>query len=164
MAEIETLDVSQLLANTYTAKQKNLWILEIDGIDAFTCVSANRPQITFDEVEIHYLNLRRYYAGKGQWNEISLTLNDPIAPSAAQRVMQWVLLQFEPITGRSGYPSFYQKDITLKLIDGLGNVVEKWILRGAFIKDANFNDLDFASAEPVQITLGIRYQRADLIY
>ena len=104
-------------------------------------------------------------SGKPQWNTINLVLNDPISPSAAQKVMEWVLLQHEFITGRSGYPSFYQKDITLKLIDGLGNVVEKWKLQKAWITDANFGDLDYGSAgDTMQVTITIRYNSAILLF
>ena len=85
MAEI--LETQQLLANTYEAKRKFRWILQIDGVDAFVLKTCQRPQQTFEETVIDYINTKRYLSGKGAWNPISITMNDPIAPSAAQKVM-----------------------------------------------------------------------------
>ena len=41
-------------------------------------------------------------------------------------------------------------------------MVEEWTLKGAFIQDAQFGDLDFGSSDPVEITLTLRYDYAIL--
>src|SRR5258708_39055411 len=98
----ETLEVSQLLANTYEPKRKFRWLLAIDGIDAFVLKTAARPQFTAEETVIDYINAKRYVSGKFAWNPIAITMNDPVATSAAQKIMDWVRLNYEPLTGRMG--------------------------------------------------------------
>lgn len=158
MAEI--LETNTMLANTYEPKRKFRWILQIDGIDAFVCKTASRPQMTFEETVIDYINTKRYLAGKMAYSPMTITLHDPIAPSAALKVMEWVRLCYEVLTGRMGYASFYKKDITLKLLDPQGAVVEHWDLRGAWVQDSNFGDLDYASSDNVEINCVLRYDSA----
>ena len=158
----ETLEVQQLLADTYEPKRKFRWIIAIDGIDAFTAKTATRPQLTFDETVIDYINQKRYLSGKGTWAPLNLSLYDPIVPSAAQKVLEWIRLDWENTTGRMGYASFYKKTINLKLLDPVGAVVEDWELQGTWIQDANFNDLDYTVSDPVDIAMVLRFDQAVL--
>jgi hypothetical protein len=160
----ETLEVGSLLANTYEPKRKFRWILQIEGIDAYTLKTAARPQLTFDEVVIDYINTKRYVSGKQTWAAMAVTTHDPIAPSAAQKVMDWVRLNYEPLTGRMGYASFYKKNIVLKLLDPQGTVVEYWDIIGAWPQDVNFGDLDYASNDNSEISFTLRFDNAVLQY
>jgi hypothetical protein len=102
--------------------------------------------------------------GKGEWQDLEITLYDPIVPSAAQAVMEWVRLSHESITGRDGYADFYKKDINLYMLGPVGDKIEQWTLKGAFISQANFGDLDFSSNDPATITLTLTYDYAILEY
>ena len=152
----ETLETTQLLANTYEPKRQFRWILEIDGIDAFTARTAARPDKQFESTVIDYINQKRYVAGKGEWQPIEITLYDPIAPSAAQKVTQWLRLVHDDPTGRMGYAEMYKKNFSLKLLDGIGNVVEKWNFIGAWPMQVNWGELDYASSDNVTITISVR--------
>lgn len=158
MAEI--LETNTMLANTYEPKRKFRWLMEIQGIDAFTLKTASRPQVTFEETVIDYINTKRYVAGKGAYSPLNITLQDPIAPSAAQKVMQWVRLAYEVQTGRMGYATMYKKDFSLKMLDPQGAVIEQWDVKGAWIQDVNFSDLDYASSDNAEISLVVRYDSA----
>lgn len=158
----EILDVQALLADTYEPKRKNRWIIAINGIDAFTAKLASRPQVSFDETTIDYVNQKRYISGKGTWGALSLTLIDPIVPSAAQKVMEWVRLDWENVSGRMGYSQFYKKTINLKMLDPVGAVVEDWEIQGAWIQEANFGDLDYSSSDVAEVALTIRFDQAVL--
>jgi len=160
----ETLDVGTLLANNYEPKKKSRWILQIDGIDAYTLKTAARPSLTFDETVIDFINTKRYVPGKQTWNPIQVTAHDPIAPSAAQKVMDWVRLVYEPLTGRMGYSSFLKKNIVLKLLDPQGTVVEYWDIIGAWPQDVQFGDLDYATSDNAEITFTLRFDGAVLQY
>jgi len=160
----ETLEVAQLLANTYEPKRKFRWILQIDGVDAFVMKTAARPQATFEETVVDYVNAKRYLSGKMAWNPMAVTMHDPVAPSAAQKIMDWLRLNYEPLTGRMGYATFYKKDITLKLLDPQGTVVELWDIRGAWPQDINWGDLDYASSDNAEIAFTMRFDNATLQY
>jgi hypothetical protein len=155
MAEI--LDVNTLLASNYEPKRKFRWIFEIDGLDAFTLKTGARPQLTFEETVIDWLNTKRYLAGKQSYSPLNITLNDPIAPSAAQKTMNWVRLCYEVQTGRMGYKSFYAKDFALKMLDPQGAVIEQWDFKGGWVQDANWDELDMASSDITEVKLVIRY-------
>ena len=101
--------------------------------------------------------------GKGEWQDITIGLYDPIVPSAAQAVMEWVRLGHESLTGRRGYADFYKKDLTLELLGPVGDVVEQWTIKGALITSTNFQDLDWASgADVAMVEMTLSYDYAVL--
>ncbi len=76
--------------------------------------------------------------------------------------MEWVRMSHESVTGRDGYSDFYKKDVTFNMLGPVGDVVEEWTLKGTYIADAQFGELNFGSSEPVEITLSLRYDYAIL--
>lgn len=158
----ETLDVTSMLPNKFEPKRKNRWVLMIEGIDAFIMKSTARPTVTTDEVEVPFVNARRYLAGLTKFNTIAVALHDPIAPSGAQQVMEWIRLHFESVSGRSGYADFYKRDVQLKLLDPVGTVIELWDIKGAFITEANFGELTYDDGTPTEISLTLRFDNAVL--
>jgi hypothetical protein len=160
----ETLSVSDMLPNKFEPKRKFRWVFSIEGIDAFLIKTASRPNITISEQEIHFINSRRYVAGKSNFDAVTVTLYDPIAPSGAQQVMEWVRTHFESVSGRAGYADFYKRDCQLKMLDPVGTVVELWDMKGCFLTNANFNDLDYSAEDPSEISLTIRFDNCVLQY
>ena len=156
------IDANQAMFTPFEPKLKNRFIMSIDGIPAYLIKTAARPSIEFEEVELNHMNVKRYVKGKASWQPIDITLYDPIVPSSAQAVMEWVRLGHESVTGRDGYSDFYKKDIQFQVLGPVGDVVEQWTLKGTFITSANFNDLDFSSSDPVEVTLSLRYDYAIL--
>ena len=158
----ELLNANDIMFTPFEPKLKNRFHMIIDGIPAFIIKAGNRPSITFEEVTLEHMNVKRYVKGKGAWNDLQITLYDPIVPSAAQAIMEWVRLSHESVTGRDGYSDFYKKDVQFQVLGPVGDVVEQWTLKGAWIQSANFNDLDFASSDPVDISVTLRYDYAIL--
>lgn len=161
----EILEVSQLLPIAYEPKRQNKWVLEWDGIDAYTIKTFARPQMNLNEIVIDYINMKRYYTGKFEFQTASFTLVDPIAPSQAQKVMEWVRLAHENMTGRDGYKEFYTaKNFKLKLLDPPGAVVELWDFTSAFPTSVNFGSLDYSSAEVATVEVTIRFDGVELMF
>ena len=158
----ELVDANDIMFTPFEPKLKNRFILTIDGVPSYVIKTSNRPSINFEEVVLDHMNVKRYVKGKGEWQELELTMYDPIVPSAAQAVMEWVRLSHESVTGRDGYSDFYKKDVTINVLGPVGDKVEEWTLKGAWIKTANFGDLDFTSNDPVDITVTLRYDYAIL--
>jgi hypothetical protein len=51
------------------------------------------------------------------------------------------------------------------MLGPVGDKIEKWTLNGAFISQANFNEVDFSNAnEPATIDLTLTYDYAVLEY
>ena len=157
-----TIDPSDIMFTPFEPKTKNRFIMSIEGIPAYLIKTANRPQIQFEEIVLDHINIKRYIKGKGAWQPIDITLYDPVVPSAAQACMEWIRLSHESVTGRDGYSDFYKKDVTIKVLGPVGDVVEQWTLKGAWIQTATFNDLDFSSSDPAEVSVTLRYDYAIL--
>jgi hypothetical protein len=159
----DTLSVPEMLPTKFEPLAKRRFVLAIEGIDAFLIKTAARPTYTTEEVTVNFINSTRYLAGKTTFGTMAVTLHDPIAPSGAQQVMEWIRLTFESVSGRGGYADFYKRDIQVKMLDPVGTVVQLWDIKGAFITEANFNDVSYDStADLAEISLTLRFDNAVL--
>jgi hypothetical protein len=137
----------------------------IEGIPSFIIKAAGRPNLTSTITVLDHINVDRKVKGKSRWQDITITLYDPIVPSGAQAIMEWIRLGHESVTGRDGYSDFYKKDITFNSLGPVGDKVEEWVLKGAWCSDVNFNEMDWANdGEAVTITVTIAYDYAILNY
>lgn len=151
----------------YEPKRKNRFILRFPselGINEWFVETTNRPKITIKSTEIPFLNTKRYVAGIYEWGTIGVTLRDPIGPSAAQAMMEWVRLHAESVTGRMGYAAGYKKDIELEMLDPTGVVIEKWSLIQCFLTDVDFGSLGYSDDALAGITLTLRPDYCVLLY
>ena len=158
------LDTNDLMFTAFEPKLQNRFIMLIDGIPSYLIKKTARPSITFNNITLDHINTKRKIKGKGTWNPISMDLYDPITPSGAQAVMEWVRLSHESVTGRDGYSDFYKKDINIQTLGPVGDVVEEWKLKGAYCQAANFGDMDWSSDAPANINLTIEMDYAILNY
>jgi len=156
------IDPNEIFFTPFEPKMANRFIMEIDGIPAYLIKTAQRPQLQLNSVPLDHINVKRYVKGKAEWQPVTVTLYDPIVPSGAQAVMEWVRLHHESVTGRDGYSDFYKKDITFNVLGPVGDKVEEWTLKGAFIESTDFSDLNYSEATPAEISLTLRYDYAIL--
>lgn len=160
-------DLLTKMPNPFEPKRKNRWLIRFPselGIQEWWLASASRPSISQNEVEIPFLNTSTWVLGRFTWEPISVTLRDPIGPSAAQAVMEWVRLGSESITGRQGYSSGYQRDIFIEMLDPTGVVVEKWKLENTMVTNVSFGDLSMDDDSLAEITMDLRFPRAILLF
>ena len=156
------IDPNEIFFTPFEPKMSNRFIMEIDGIPAYLIKTAARPQLQLNSVPLDHINVKRYVKGKAEWQPVTVTLYDPIVPSGAQSVMEWVRLHHESVTGRDGYSDFYKKDITFNVLGPVGDKVEEWTLKGAFIESADFSDLNYSEVNPAEVSLTLRYDYAIL--
>ena len=147
----ELISAEEIMFRAFEPKLKMRYSMSLNGLPAFLVKTMARPAITFEEVELHHMNVKRYVHGKATWEPIEVTLYDPVVPSAAQGVMEWIRLHHESVTGRDGYSDFYKKDVTFNMLGPVGDVVEEWTLKGTYIEQANFGRLFY------YIVIGIFY-------
>ena len=160
MADVLSFD--KIFYTNFEPKLANRFIMEIDGVPSFMIKTANRPKLESEVVELDHINLKRKIKGKSNWTDITITLYDPIVPSGAQSVMEWIRTSHESITGRDGYADFYKKNIDFYMLGPVGDKVEQWKIIGAWISSAEFGDVDWSSNDPVMISLTITYDYAIL--
>jgi hypothetical protein len=160
----EVLEFDKMFYKNFEPKLSNRFIMEINGIDSYLVKTASRPTVTSEVVELDHINIKRKIKGKTTWDDVTISLYDPIVPSGAQQVMEWIRQSHESLTGRDGYAAFYKKDINFKMLGPVGDVVELWTLKGAFINSANFGDMDWSGNDPVSIEVTLSYDYAILEY
>lgn len=144
--------------------RQDRWILELDavGIPAYVVKTAGRPKVTSEETEISFVNNTAYFKGKTKWDTIDITLLNPISPSSAKKVYEWLLLCHQQKEGIDGYKSEYAKNLKLKLLSPLNTTIESWTLHKAWPNNIDFGSLDMSSGEPVETTMTLRYDYATL--
>ena len=157
----DLLQSNEIFFQSFEPKVQNRFIMYLDGIPSFLIRKTDRPKITGDAKVLDHINIQRKYRGKSKWNDISVELYDPIVPSGAQAVMEWIRLHHESVTGRDGYADFYKKDVTINVLGPVGDKVEEWTLKGAFISgDTNFGSLDWTNDGdfiPITLQLSMDY-------
>ena len=154
------IDPNEIFFTAFEPKQANRFILYMDGIPSFIVKGVSAVSLTQGEVILNHMNVQRKVKGKTTWNDITMTLFDPITPSGAQAVMEWVRLGHESVTGRDGYSDFYKKDLRLDVLGPVGDIVSEWILKGAFVKEATFGDYNWDTeneAKQIEVTLAVDY-------
>ena len=148
------LNPNEVFFTAFEPKQQNRFIAFVDGFPAYIMKGVGAVSVTQGTVPLNHINVQRYVKGKTVWNTIQFTLFDPITPSGAQAVMEWVRLHHESVTGRDGYSDFYKKDLTMNVLGPVGDIVSEWIIKGAFITSADFGDFSWdedAAAQEISL-------------
>tara|TARA_R100001129_G_C5235899_1_gene223997 strand:- start:307 stop:795 length:489 start_codon:yes stop_codon:yes gene_type:complete len=158
----QLLDSNEIFFTPFEPKVANRFIMFIEGIPAYLVKKASRPTYTAEEIVLDHINVQRKIKGKVTWSDVTVELYDPVVPSAAQAVMEWVRLHHESVTGRAGYSDFYKKDVTFNMLGPVGDKVEEWTLKGAYIGEANFGEMDWSTQDPMMISLTLKYDYAIL--
>ena len=134
------LETNQMMFTAFEPKLQNRFLMEIDGIPAYLIKKISRPSVEFGAVVLDHINVKRKIKGKANWADISCDLYDP------------------------GYSDFYKKDIYIRTLGPVGDVVEEWILKGAYCSNANFGDMSWDSDTPANISMTIVMDYAILNY
>jgi len=141
------LNPNEVFFTAFEPKQANRFIMYIDGIPSYQIKGVSAVTLTSGTVTLNHINVQRYVKGITKWDPITFTLFDPITPSGAQAVMEWVRLHHESVTGRDGYSDMYKKDLRFDVLGPVGDIVSEWIIKGAFITSANFGEYGYDTAD-----------------
>lgn len=151
----------------YEPKRSNRFELifgDDEFIEPWVVQTVGAPSLTINSVPIEYMNTKTYVAGKFEWGEVSITFLDHIGPSTSQKIMEWVRLSSESLTGRQGYAFGYLKDLYLNRLDPTGVAVERWKYHKCLVKSANFGDSDYGNDELVKPSITVQPQFCQLLY
>ena len=141
---------------------------------------ADKPTLSFGETVHDYLNHKYYWPGKAEWNEVTITLVDPVEPDlagdlvSALEAMGYQIPGGTSDTGDFATPSKKaavatwgggtadnaQDDVQIIQIDAEGNALETWTLKHAWIREVTFGELDYGSEDLTEVTIKFRYDWA----
>lgn len=160
-------------------KQKYRWQITFVGLARLVpgsssreitrqATSITRPNLSFEQIEMHRYNSTSYVAGKHTWDPINVTLEDDITGLASYAVQGQIETQQRLIgadlpgewLNSAATGSDYKFGTIIQQLDGNEGVVETWKLEGCFIQSADYGDLDYSSSDAATITLSLRYDHA----
>ena len=133
--------------------------------------TVSKPSFQIATTEHKYLNHTFYYPGSVTWQDVSLTLVDPVEPDMS--------ITLARILEKSGYilPGNATDKAALATIskgqavgalgtvyivqlDSLGNEIDRWTLWNAFVTEAKFGDLEYGSDDILELSLTLKYDWA----
>jgi hypothetical protein len=129
-------------------------------------VDITKPTVSFDPILLDVYNSRINLAGKHTWDPISVNLREDVNNQVQRLVGEQLQKQvdfYEQSSAASGLD--YKFTMAIEILDGgnganVANILETFELYGCFIENATFNQLSYATSEPVTVTLSIRYDNA----
>ena len=152
-------------------KRRFRFTLNIGSIPVWTIKTATKPKVNIGVVEHQYINHTFKYPGRVTWDNITVTLVDPVDPDLAKtfyRKLQqagWKAPDKPTNLGtisKSGAHAALQ-GMTISQLDGDGNQIETWSLKNPWLVSIDFGgNLDYAAEEMNEITLEIAYDWATI--
>ena len=158
------LDPNEIMFRAFEPKVQNRFVMFIDNIPSFMVKNVKAPTFTDNVIKLDHINSYRKIRGKREWDDMTMTLYDPITPSGAQAVMEWARTGYESVTGRAGYSDLYKKDLTLNILGPVGDIVSEWIVKGAFITNFAQGSFDWSSSETAELTITVAMDYCILNY
>lgn len=155
--------------------------MNVGDVCFYLVKSAGRPNFEISQTEHSYLNHTFKFPGRVTWQDIDVTLVDPIDDNSLEKMRDIIV--------RSGYNWINEdallnetdlntiskakavaavsnigngKGISLQQIDANGKVVDEWIFRNAWISKVTPNELSYENEDLSDITLTITYDFAIL--
>lgn len=126
----------------------------------------DRPHVQFEEIKLPIYNSTIKIAGKHSWSDITCDIRDDAAGNVSRLVGQQLQKQLDFLEQSSAPAANNYKFVTqLQLLDG-GNglnqerILEQWVIEGCYLKDVNYNAMDYGQSEAVKITMSITYDNA----
>ncbi len=157
------IDPNEIFFTAFEPKQANRFILYMDGMPSYMIKGVSAVTLQQGVVTLNHINVDRKVKGKSAWQNVTMTLFDPITPSGAQATMEWVRLHHESVTGRDGYSDFYKKDLTIDVLGPVGDIVSEWVLKGAFITNTNFGEYNWDTVDTaINLTIEVSIDYAVL--
>ena len=153
------------------------FILTLGDIPAWVVKDASRPSPSFTgDVTHDFLGHQFKYPGKVQWQDVSVTLVEPIDPDVSGLMLDAVVKAgynlpstwtadnegWRNTLSKKGFVDGNLGDIAIKVLDSDGNVVERWTLRNPYISALTYSKLDYAQSGINTISLTFKYDYADL--
>ena len=112
---------------------------------------------------------RFYFPGRVTWNEVSMTLVDPISVDAVTQTNKILEDMGYAVKANDTNKVTMSKKkaangplpaVVISVLNADGKPIEVWTLRNAFLKSAKFGDLDYSSDDLRTVEMTVRYDWA----
>lgn len=155
-------------------KRQFRFLVTISGMEqgaTWYARSVTKPGFTVTQSPHKFLNHTFYYPGKVEWDEVTVSMVDPVNPDATGALLS--------ILRRSGYnvpANLNDVDATttigkgnataelgnviIRAIDEDGDILEQWTLNNPFITNVSFNEYSYEGEDLATVDLRLRYDWA----
>lgn len=131
------------------------------------------PSFDVATVEHNYLDNKYFFPGRVTWQDVSLTLVDPISIDAVKKTNEYVIgkdissLNYK-VKQKTDLETTVSKakatealgQVVITILDAGGDAVETWTLNNAFILSAKYGDLAYDNDELRTIDMTFKYDWA----
>ncbi len=160
-------------------KRKFRWLLYFDGMPQYIAKSVTKPGFSVGTTGHSFLQHNFNFPGRVTWTDVSITIVDPVQPDSAASMYRILLdsgyvkpNDVQTLEAGKGFGTISKE----KMVRGLGNhvrieqigidssseVIESWTLFNPQITSVAFDGLDYTSDDLLQITIGLKYDWAQL--
>ena len=143
------------------------WILSMGRIPQWIVKKVNKPSFEVTSTEHKYLNHTFYYPGRVTYEQVSVTLVDPVSPDATHTMMEILRHSGYHLPSETDLHTISKHDatnalglVTISQIDNVGGVIESFDLLNAWVTKVNFGELDYENDTLVDIVVDLRYDLA----
>ena len=163
---------------TVEPKRKFRWLLYFANAPQFIIKSVTKPSFQVGSSSHNFLQHQFHFPGRVTWQDISITLVDPVNPDATRTFYEiiksagYVVPSEFDQSARSSYATVSKKEMVANLgtfiridqiaAEGSSKVIESWKVNNPQITSVNFDSLDYGTDEALNIQVGIKYDWAEL--
>lgn len=130
--------------------------------------TAKTPSFSLAETTHAYLDNTYKFPGRVTWDDVNISLVDPVSPDATKLTMQVLEnsnyrvkgLGQEPLTVSKAKAATALGNVIITIISDDGDPVETWTLNNPFIKTVSFSDLSYEDDGLRSIDLTMAYDWA----
>ena len=156
-------------------KRKFRFTVEFQGISAaiggavlWYAKTVSKPSFQIAAAEHKYLNHTFYYPGSVTWQDVSVTLVDPVDPDMAATFSD-IIVQggYSPPADTTSLSTMSKAKAASSLgtvivtqLDSDGNPLETWTLWNSFITEVKYGDLAYGDDELTEMSITLKYDWA----
>jgi phage tail-like protein len=135
-------------------RQKHQFTVRVDGFDAAWFEEATIPAVELETDSFNPAGSVRAtkFAGRATFEDASLKKGMP-SDSSDMIAWNWLTTANNTEAGELGDPTVYKKDIEIVHVDRVGQPIQTWTLKGAWVKKIEWGDNSGASSEHVVETI-----------
>ena len=167
---------------TVEPKRKFRWLLNVTGMPQFIVKNVKKPSFAVATSPHQFLNYEFYYPGRVTWNDVTITVVDPVTPDSTKSLYKMLEASgyVIPTEYTNGDASTISK---AKMVAALGDEIylsqigpggtlngtaqpgaaeplETWVIKNPILTSVDFDSVDYSSDEMLNITMTIKYDWA----
>ena len=130
-------------------------------------MTCGRPGVTFENVELSIYNSKLNYAGRYTWDDVQIVLRDDANNNVSKLVGEQIQKQFDFFEQSSAATGAdYKFQCQIDVLDGgngsshTPNVLESFIMYGCYLQHTQYQQGDYKTSDPMDITLTLKYDNA----